>query len=110
MLERMKKYRGERAPLNVENKIVVLVDDGLATGSTALAALKSLRQQRPAQLILAAPVAPPGTAARLRRFADKLVVLDTPLSFSAVGQFYDDFGQTSDEEVIELMNKASTAE
>jgi putative phosphoribosyl transferase len=109
MIQRMKEYRGDLAPVDLENKVIVLVDDGLATGSTALAALKSLRQQRPLLLILAAPVAPPETAERLRSFADKFIVLDTPPGFAAVGQFYDEFGQTSDEEVIALMRKTRLA-
>lgn len=106
MLERVKKYRGDLPPLEVQNKIVVLVDDGLATGSTALVALKALRQQSPAQLVLAVPVSPPDTRARLSEFADKTVVLHTASAFSAVGQFYDDFDQTSDAEVMELMQNA----
>ena len=109
MVQRMKESRGDLPPLDLENKVIVLVDDGLATGSTALAALKSLRQLRPLLLILAVPVAPPETVERLRDFADKIIVLDTPPGFAAVGQFYDEFGQTSDEEVIELLRKARAA-
>jgi putative phosphoribosyl transferase len=105
MLERAKKYRDSLPPLDVQNKIVVLVDDGLATGSTALAALKALRQQNPAQLILAVPIAPPDACARLSGFADETLVLHMASAFSAVGQFYDDFNQTSDAEVIELMRR-----
>lgn len=103
---RMEQYRGGLPPLNVTGRTVVLVDDGLATGSTARAALRSLRQAAPAELILAVPVAPPETRARLASLADKVVVLSLPVSFSAVGQFYEEFGQTSDEEVIELLGKS----
>ena len=87
---RAARYRGNRPRLDVAEKVVVVVDDGLATGSTALAALKSLRAQNPAQLILAAPVAPPEVSARLAAFAGKLVVLHAPPGFRAVGQRVED--------------------
>jgi predicted phosphoribosyltransferase len=103
---RMKAYRQERAPLDVQNKTVVLIDDGVATGSTVLASLRALRKQHPAKLILAIPVGPTETIHRLARECDHLVVLDTPEPFWAVGRFYLQFGQTSDEEVITLLEES----
>jgi len=100
---RAKLYRQDRPPLKVQNKTVVLIDDGVATGSTVLVSLRALRQQLPAKLILAIPVGPADTLARLARECDQLVVIERPAMFWAVGQFYLDFGQTSDEEVIALL-------
>jgi len=92
-----------RAPLDLKNKTAVIVDDGIATGATMLAALRGLRQQKPTRLILAIPVGPPETIQRLAGECDQVVVLDTPEPFWAVGRFYLQFGQTSDEEVIQLL-------
>ncbi len=103
---RARFYRGNRLPLQLAGKVAVLVDDGLATGSTAVAAVKSLRGQSPAEIILAVPVSPPDTNAKLRALVDKLVVLHAPFDFAAVGQYYAVFDQTSDEQVIELMHNA----
>lgn len=100
---RARLYRQDQPPLNVKNKTVVLIDDGVATGSTVLVSLRALRQQLPARLILAIPVGPADTLARLARECDQLVVLEKPEVFWAVGQFYLDFRQTSDDEVIALL-------
>lgn len=100
---RMRLYRANRPPLDVQNKTVVLIDDGVATGSTVLASLRALRQMQPAKLILAIPVGPAETMPRLARECDQLIVLATPEPFWAVGRFYVQFGQTSDEEVIALL-------
>jgi putative phosphoribosyl transferase len=100
---RLEVYRKHRPPLDLQNKTVVIVDDGVATGSTMLAALRALRQSRPARVILAIPVGPPETIQRLGQECDQVVVLATPEPFWAVGRFYTHFGQTSDEEVIELL-------
>ncbi len=105
---RMHLYRQNRSPLDVQNKTVVLIDDGVATGSTVLASLRALRQMRPAKLILAIPVGPAETMHRLARECDQLIVLATPEPFWAVGRFYAQFGQTSDEEVIALLEKLQT--
>ena len=90
-------------PLDVKNKTVVLIDDGIATGSTVLASLRALRQQNLARLILAIPVGPAETMDRLASECDQVVVLSTPEPFYAVGRFYERFAQTSDEEVVELL-------
>ncbi|MCI0477754.1 MAG: hypothetical protein L0Y55_16040, partial [Anaerolineales bacterium] len=100
---RLAVFRGKRAPLDLKNKTVVIVDDGIATGSTMLAALRALRQAGLSRLILAIPVGPPETIQRLARECDQVVVLDTPEPFWAVGRFYAQFDQTSDEEVIALL-------
>jgi len=98
-------YRGGRPPMSWEDRTVILVDDGVATGYTTLAALRSLRRAKPRRIILAVPVAPPDTVARLRSEVDELVCLMTPEPFYAVGQFYRDFEQTDDETVIRLMRE-----
>jgi len=109
MARRLEVFRKNRPPLDVQNKTVVIVDDGVATGSTMLAALRALRQAQPARLILAIPVGPPDTIQRLGQECDQVVVLATPEPFWAVGRFYTHFGQTSDEEVVALLaGQAST--
>ena len=100
---RLRKYRGNRRAQKLEGKTILLVDDGIATGATTLAAIRALKKQKPAKLILAVPVGPPDTVARLREEVDKLVCLDTPHLFWAVGAFYVVFDQTSDEEVVRLL-------
>jgi len=107
-LERRERtYRGGKAPLNVSGLTVILVDDGIATGSTMKAAVRALRQMKPARIVIAVPVAPPSTCNQLRSEADELVCLETPQPFYGVGQFYSDFSQVSDEEVKELLDTAS---
>lgn len=101
---RLKVYRGKRPELNVKNKIVILVDDGIATGYTMLAALKFLKSQNPAKIIVAVPVASPHSLKEIEKEADQVVVLAAPPFFQAVGQFFEEFGQTTDDEVIEIMN------
>ncbi len=102
---RMQVFRGERPYPELKGKVVVLVDDGVATGSTVLASLRALRQRDPAELILAIPVGPPETVDRLAEEADRVVVLETPEPFWAVGRFYIRFDQTTDEEVVELLKE-----
>lgn len=103
---RLEKYRGNQALPEIEDRTVIVVDDGMATGGTALAAVQTTRAQNPARLVLAVPVAPPDTADKLRDEVDELVCLKTPSAFMAVGQWYSQFGQTTDEQVIELLQKA----
>ncbi len=99
----MRRYRGGRPPEAVESRTVVVVDDGLATGSTARAAIGVLRGRGARRVVLAVPVAPPGSVRALRAIADEVVAVETPVRFVAIGQFYADFGQTSDEEVVRLL-------
>ncbi len=96
-------YRGSRAPIRLANKTVILVDDGLATGSTMRAAVKAVRLQKPARVIVAVPVGAPSTCADLAREADDVVCVRTPDPFVAVGLWYRDFTPTSDHEVRELL-------
>ncbi len=102
---RLRAYRDDRPPPQVAGRTVVLVDDGVATGATTLAAIRSLRKQAPRELILAVPVGPPETITTLSREVDRMVVLSTPEVFWAVGAFYDTFDQTTDQEVIALLNE-----
>ncbi|HXV91143.1 MAG TPA: phosphoribosyltransferase family protein [Gemmatimonadales bacterium] len=99
-------YRGGRAAVPVAGRTVLVVDDGLATGSTAAAAVRALRRAGPRRIVLAVPVAAPDSAARLARIADEVVCLSTPADFRAVSLWYRSFGQTSDEEVVELLQRA----
>jgi putative phosphoribosyl transferase len=100
-------YRGSRRPLKVEGKTVLLIDDGIATGSSMRAAIDALRQMGPAQIVVAVPVAPLHTCNRLRSEVDDLVCLYAPESFYAIGQFYSDFSQVADEEVTDLIRRAN---
>ena len=99
-------YRGARPPLQIADRIVILVDDGMATGASIYAAVQALRQMQPASLIVAVPVAPPATWAWLRKFVDEIVCLYLPDKFLAVGEFYEDFTQVEDAEVIEMLRRA----
>jgi len=101
--ERERLYRRGRPPPDVEGRTVVLVDDGLATGSTMRAAVEALRRQRPRQTIVAVPIASPETCEALAREVDRIVCAATPQPFHAVGLWYEDFSPTSDEEVLRLL-------
>jgi len=103
---REQAYRGNRPRPAVAGKCVILVDDGVATGATMRAGIAGLRQQRPARIVVAVPVAPPDTVALLKAEADELVCLATPEPFFAIGYFYRDFPQMSDEEVKNLLARA----
>lgn len=100
---RARRFRGDRSRTDVTGRTVVIVDDGIATGSTAKAACQVARAQRAARVVVAMPVAPPGWESRIGGDADEAVALDTPEPFQAIGRFYDDFSQTSDEEVVRLL-------
>jgi putative phosphoribosyl transferase len=104
---RERAYRGGRPPLDVRGFIVILVDDGIATGSSIQAAIRALRQMKPARIVIATPVAPASTCSRLRFDVDELVCMEMPEDFYGVGQFYGDFSQVSDEEVTELLDRAA---
>lgn len=106
MERRRAAYLGGRRPVDLRGRTVILVDDGIATGSTVMAALRALKQAGPATLILAVPVAPRDVIERLRGEADQVVCPLRPDPFCAVGAHYDDFSQTSDREVIDLLDAA----
>ena len=104
---RATRYRGDRPRLPLTDRIAVVVDDGIATGSTAVAACRIARALGAARVVLAVPVAPAGWEARIGAEADLLVSVITPAGFQAISQFYDDFSQTSDEDVVAYLSAAS---
>jgi putative phosphoribosyl transferase len=99
-------YLGDRQPLPVTGCTVIVVDDGIATGATMRAALRSVRRRNPARLVLAVPVSPPKLIRRMRKDADEVVCLHTTSDFMAVGQFYADFRQLRDDEVTAMLEEA----
>jgi predicted phosphoribosyltransferase len=108
-LERRERlYRGQRPPPDVRGKTVILVDDGLATGSTMLAAVRALRKLGPARIVVAVPVASPDTCELLKSEVDEVVCAVTPDPFYAVGLWYRNFSQTTDEEVRELLEQSAS--
>ncbi|MGO9059894.1 MAG: phosphoribosyltransferase [Candidatus Binataceae bacterium] len=104
---RQAAYRKGRPAVKVAGRTVIVVDDGIATGGSIRAALRGVKRMAPKKLVLAVPVAPSDTIESLRSEADELVCLDTPVYFMAIGEFYEDFSQTSDHEVIELLETAA---
>lgn len=106
MQRRLEMYRRGKPPLGLQNKIVILVDDGIATGATVFAALRALKNQNPTRVILAVPVAPRQVLPQLRAACDELELLDAPEPFVAVGYFYQDFEQVADEEVVRILSEA----
>lgn len=107
LARRVHRYRGERSAVPVDGRVVIVVDDGLATGYTARAAIEAIRRGGARRVILAVPVAPEESVAAMRGGADEVVVVDTPPRFFAIGDFYEDFAQTSDEEVVSLLERAA---
>jgi predicted phosphoribosyltransferase len=107
LLRRENAYRNHRPPPEIRNRTVILVDDGLATGASMQAAVEGLRLQQPAQIVVAVPVAAPSTYEKLRPMVDDLVCVATPEPFYGVGQWYEDFRQTTDEEVRQLLEQAN---
>ena len=105
---RARLYRGDRPPPDLRGKTVILVDDGLATGATMLAAVKALRQQA-GRIVVAVPIAPPETCEQLREEVDEIICAVTPEPFYAVGCWYEDFSQTTDEEVRDLLARSARA-
>ena len=103
---RQKQYRGDRPLPDIAGRTVILVDDGLATGSSMRVAVAALREERPAKIVVAVPIAPEETCEMLRASADEVVCAVTPEPFYAVGLWYHDFSQTSDEEVHDLLERS----
>jgi putative phosphoribosyl transferase len=106
MERRERAYRDDRPPPDVRGRVVILIDDGLATGATMHAAVQALREQEPAKIVVAVPVCAPETCREIQKIADETVWLFAPEWFHGVGQFYDDFSQTSDDEVRRLLAEA----
>lgn len=104
VLKQRQKQYGLEDP-NYKDRIIIIVDDGIATGATVLAAIAEVRSQDPQKVIVASPVAAQDSAEKIREIADEVVILLEPDSFYAVGQFYEDFSQVSDEEVINILKK-----
>jgi putative phosphoribosyl transferase len=104
---RRRVYLGERKPVEVANRPVILVDDGIATGATTRAALRGVRMRKPSEIVLAVPVAPTDTIEALESEADTILCLESHVDFGAIGYFYTDFTQVTDEEVIEILARFS---
>jgi predicted phosphoribosyltransferase len=102
---RRERYLGNRDRADVQGQVAIIVDDGIATGATTLAAIQALRKREPKELILAVPVAPLDTLQRLHTEVDAIVCLDTPRDFGAIGYYYRDFRQVSDDEVIAILKR-----
>lgn len=103
---RISLFRVGKPPQDYRGWTAILIDDGIATGSTMRASIAALKKMHAAKIVVAVPVAPPDTISDLKKEVDAVICLYTPSSFMAVGQFYDEFAQTQDEEVIELLRKA----
>ncbi|MFO0879334.1 MAG: phosphoribosyltransferase family protein [Gemmataceae bacterium] len=100
-------FRAVRPAASIANRSVIVTDDGIATGSTMLAALQAIRAQKPRELIVAVPVAPPERLDEIRFWCDEVICLEMPESFWAVGQCYEDFTQVEDEDAVELLREAA---
>jgi predicted phosphoribosyltransferase len=102
---RRRRYLGNRAPAEVKDQVAIIIDDGIATGATTLAAIRAIRQRKSKELVLAVPVAPLATVKKLHAEVDAIVCLDTPEELGAIGYFYRDFHQVSDDEVIATLKR-----
>lgn len=108
--EKYKNYTQHIEPVDLKNKTAIIVDDGIATGNTMIATIDLVKQAKPKKIVIAVPVAPYDSIVKLRKIADEIVCLETPENFVGVGQFYENFDQVSDEEVIELLKKYNSQE
>ena len=106
--QREKRFLQGQSQPSIEGKTVIIIDDGIATGLTMRVSVLMLRRQNPKKIIVAVPVAPPSSVKMIRQVADEVVVLQTPSDFSGVGQFYEDFSEVTDEEVMRLMGHSVT--
>lgn len=104
--ERNAKFMKGRKPVSFKNKIVIIIDDGIATGNTIIAAIQLVKMQQPFKIVVATPVIPTDTAKYLANMVDELLCVQIPFDFVGVGQFYDDFSEVTDEVVINLLNKS----
>jgi len=102
---RRQLYIGDRPRAEIAGRVVIVIDDGIATGATTRAALQAIRNRKPKELVLAVPVAPPDTITTLREAVDALICLETPELFGAIGYFYRDFRQVSDQEVVAILKR-----
>jgi putative phosphoribosyl transferase len=107
--DRVRRYRGQRPPAPVEGRVAIVIDDGLATGYTARAAVEAVRRRGASRVVLAVPVAPRHTIEALRSVADEVVAVDPRDDLYAIGEFYADFSQTSDEEIVALLGERPAA-
>jgi len=105
--EREEIYRGARPRVDLEGKTVLLIDDGLATGATMRAAVRALRQHNPEKIVVAVPTAPPETCAEFKKIVDEIICVTTPRMFMGVGGAYRDFSQTTNQQVRDMLEKAS---
>ncbi len=107
--QRYTSYYGNKIPLNLSDKIIIIVDDGVATGNTLISSIQLIHQQQPKQIIVALPVAPPSALKKIKAlpFVNKVICLLIPNNFQAVGQFYQEFNQVDDNEVIQLLKEAN---
>jgi predicted phosphoribosyltransferase len=106
LLRRERLYRGSRAPVALKDQVVILVDDGLATGASMMAAIQAARLQAPSRIVVAVPVAPPETVAAMYGEVDEVICLLTPEWLMSIGNWYMNFSQTSDEEVMDRLQRA----
>lgn len=105
--ERYKKFMGDRKPVHMEGKIVIIIDDGIATGNTILSAIRMIRQKHPKKIVVAVPVSPRETAEKIKKHVDDFICLHIADDFFGVGQYYLDFSEVSDDEVIQLLKEAN---
>ena len=110
LVENYRKYMGDHKPIDLKNKTVIIVDDGIATGNTILSSIKMLKQHNPKKIVVAVPVAPAKVAAKLKNEVDDFICLYTPEYFIGVGMHYGDFSEVSDEEVIRMLKDVNHIE